>query len=105
LVGYCQALDQLLGSQLVRTLTDRAGRGREHFRREDNRAQVYLLGCFCAHAGQTDLLNWFGTIAPIRPRVVLIHGEDGPPQVLAKRIAERHGLTSSLPEQGDVNEL
>jgi len=69
------------------------------------RAQVHTLGGFSAHAGQTDLLRWFGAIAPSRPRVVLIHGEDGPRAALTKLIAERHGLTPSLPKQGDAIEL
>jgi metallo-beta-lactamase family protein len=69
------------------------------------RAQVHTLGGFSAHAGQTDLLRWLGAIAPRKPRVVLIHGEDGPRQALAQQIRQRHGLTSSLPKQGDVIEL
>jgi metallo-beta-lactamase family protein len=69
------------------------------------RAQVHTLGGFSAHAGQTDLIKWFDAIAPSQPQVVLIHGEDGPRQALAKLIQERHGLTPSLPKQGDVIEL
>ncbi len=69
------------------------------------RAQVHTLGGFSAHAGQTDLMKWFEVVAPSRPQVVLIHGEDGPRQALAKLIQQRHGLTPSLPKQGDVIEL
>jgi metallo-beta-lactamase family protein len=69
------------------------------------RAQVHTLGGFNAHAGQTDLLKWFGPIAPSRPQVVLIHGEDGPRLALAKLIHQRHGLTPALPKQGDLIEL
>jgi len=68
-------------------------------------AQVHTLGGFSAHAGQTDLLKWFGAIAPSKPHVVLIHGEDGPRQALATQIRQRHGLSPSLPKQGDVIEL
>jgi metallo-beta-lactamase family protein len=50
-------------------------------------------------------LKWFGAIAPSKPRVVLIHGEDGPRQALATLIRQRHGLTPSLPKQGDVIEV
>jgi predicted metal-dependent RNase len=49
--------------------------------------------------------KWFGAIAPSKPQVVLIHGEDGPRQALAGLIRQRHGLTASLPKQGDVIEL
>lgn len=67
------------------------------------RATVRGLGGFSAHAGQTDLLNWLGSLAPHKPRVVLSHGEDekgrGP---LAAKIAERFGLTAERPHFGDV---
>ncbi len=69
------------------------------------RAKVHTLGGFSAHAGQTDLLNWFSVIAPSKPRVVVAHGEDGPRQALAKRIHERHGLKPVLPMLGDVIEF
>ena len=69
------------------------------------RARMHTLNGFSAHAGQTDLLKWFAGIAPSKPQVVLLHGEDGPRQALAKLIRERHGLTPSLPKQGEVIEL
>lgn len=66
-------------------------------------ATVRGLGGFSAHAGQSDLLDWLGCLAPHRPRVVLSHGEDqkgrGP---LAAKIAERFGLAAELPHYGDV---
>jgi len=69
------------------------------------KAQVHTLGGFSAHAGQTDLLSWFGAIAPCKPRVVLTHGEDGPREVLAQKIHQRFKLKSTLPGMGDVIEL
>jgi len=69
------------------------------------RAQMHTLNGFSAHAGQKDLLNWLGIIAPSRPRVVVIHGEDGPRTTLAGLIRERYGLPSVLPKQGDVIEV
>jgi len=69
------------------------------------RAKVHTLGGFSAHAGQSDLLKWFEAIAPSRPQVVLIHGEDGPRLALAKLIQQRHGLTAFVPKQGDAVEL
>ncbi|HNQ87345.1 MAG TPA: MBL fold metallo-hydrolase [Verrucomicrobiota bacterium] len=61
------------------------------------KARVHTLGGFSAHAGQRDLLAWFGTLAPCRPRVVLTHGEDEPRRVLAGEIARRHQLDAVLP--------
>jgi len=48
------------------------------------KAKIHPLGGFSAQAGQTDLLTWFGAIAPGKPRVVLTHGEDGPRAALAQ---------------------
>jgi metallo-beta-lactamase family protein len=69
------------------------------------KARVHTLGGFSAHAGQTDLLEWFGVIAPSRPRVVLTHGEDGPRRMLAGLIQQRHKLKPQLPRLYEVIEL
>ena len=69
------------------------------------KAQIHTLGGFSAHAGQTDLLAWFGALAPARPRVILAHGEGGPRNALAKLISERYGLTPQLPALGETIEL
>ncbi len=69
------------------------------------KAQVHTLGGFSAHAGQTDLLKWFEVIAPVKPRVILTHGENGPRTALAKLITDRHGLVPLLPHLGEVIEL
>jgi metallo-beta-lactamase family protein len=69
------------------------------------KAKVNTLGGFSAHAGQTDLLNWFSAVAPSKPRVVLVHGEDAPRAALAKKLKERFGLASKLPALGETIEL
>jgi metallo-beta-lactamase family protein len=69
------------------------------------RAQVHTLGGFSAHAGQTDLLAWFSTIAACNPRVILTHGEDGPRRELARLIQERHRIKAVLPAIGETIEL
>jgi metallo-beta-lactamase family protein len=63
----------------------------------DVRAKVHTFGGLSGHAGQGDLLNWVGAIAPSRPRIVLTHGEDGPRSALARAIKERYGLPSEQP--------
>jgi len=70
--------------------------------RKTVRAQIHTLGGFSAHAGQTDLLQWFAPLASSQPRVVLTHGEDGPRQALAAAITARHGLQASLPALGEA---
>jgi metallo-beta-lactamase family protein len=61
------------------------------------RAKTHVFGGLSGHAGQSDLVNWMGSLAPSRPRVILTHGEDGPRAALRTRIQERFGLASELP--------
>lgn len=65
------------------------------------RARVHTLGGFSAHAGQADLLDWFGALAPGRPRVILTHGEANNQHALAEKIHETYQLTASIPKIGD----
>ena len=69
------------------------------------KAKVHTLGGFSAHAGQDDLLTWFKSLAPCKPRVVLTHGEDGPRQELAKCIQRDFGLKCQLPGLTDVVDI
>ena len=69
------------------------------------KATIHTLGGFSAHAGQTDLLGWFGSIAPCKPRVVLTHGENPQRAALARKITQRFRLKSSLPEMHEVVEV
>jgi metallo-beta-lactamase family protein len=69
------------------------------------KGRVHSLGGFSAHAGQTDLLDWLGSMAACRPRVVLTHGEDGPRTALAAAIKERFGLKASMPGYKEAVEI
>jgi metallo-beta-lactamase family protein len=69
------------------------------------KAQIHSLGGFSAHAGQTDLLKWFGVVAPCKPRVILTHGENGPRKILARLISTRFGLNAALPDLGEIIEV
>src|SRR5262245_30100000 len=68
-------------------------------------AQVHTLNGFSGHADQNDLLKWFSTLAPAKPKVILTHGEDRGRSALAKLIQQKFKLSPSLPKQGDVVEL
>ncbi len=68
-------------------------------------AQVHMLTGFSAHAGQTDLLKWFSSIAPCKPKVALTHGEDEPRKELARQIQTRFGLSCMLPAMKEGLEL
>jgi len=69
------------------------------------KATIHKLGGFSAHAGQSDLLKWFNSLAPCRPRLVLTHGEDKARQPFARIIRNDYGLTALLPGYGDVIEM
>lgn len=66
------------------------------------RARIHTLGGFSAHAGQSELLEWFSQVAPSRPRLILTHGEERARTALAACIRERFGLASEAPGAGDV---
>ncbi len=68
-------------------------------------AHVHTLNGFSAHAGQTDLMNWFSYLAPSKPKLVITHGEDGPRKALAALIKKRHKIEATLPKIGDVIEV
>ena len=65
------------------------------------RAGVHTLGGFSAHAGQSDLLRWFGVMAASKPRVVVCHGEDKARTVFAGLLRQRYGVETTLPILGE----
>jgi metallo-beta-lactamase family protein len=68
-------------------------------------ATVHTLNGFSGHADQSELLKWFSTLAPSKPKVFLTHGEDRGRESLAKLIQQKHRLPSHLPRQGEVIEI
>jgi metallo-beta-lactamase family protein len=65
-------------------------------------AQVASLGGLSAHAGQSDLLHWFDSIALSKPKLVLSHGEEKGRKPLAEIIKTKYGLVPILPEIGET---
>ncbi|OOG77731.1 MBL fold metallo-hydrolase [Algoriphagus sp. A40] len=68
-------------------------------------AKVHTLNGFSAHAGQSELLEWFSYLAPSKPKLALVHGEDRARVILAQLIEEKFGIRPELPEIGDVIEI
>jgi metallo-beta-lactamase family protein len=99
MVGY-----QSRGS-VGRALADGAREVKIAGRKVEVRATTHVLGGLSGHAGQSDLLNWFGSLASSRPRVVLTHGEDGPRRALRGRIQERFGIQAETPAYRDTIEF
>jgi len=69
------------------------------------RASIHTMGGLSGHAGQKDLLHWFATLAPARPRVILTHGEDRARTALKQKIKDRHGIEAECPALYDVIEF
>jgi len=86
---------------LGRRLVDRAETVRIFGETIAVRAGVHTLGGFSAHAGQSDLLRWFGAMAGSKPRVVVCHGEDKARATLADLLRQRYGVDATLPAFGE----
>jgi metallo-beta-lactamase family protein len=65
------------------------------------RAGIHTLGGFSAHAGQSDLLKWFSSMAGSKPRVVVCHGEDKAREVFSGLLRDRYGVETVLPMLGE----
>lgn len=99
IVGY-----QGAGS-LGRKLVDGAKHVKIHGESVEVQAQIHTLNGFSAHAGRSELLDWFGAIADSKPRLVITHGEDRVRESLAEAIRERFGTQPTLPYTGDILEF
>jgi len=80
-----------------RSLFDQDTKGR--------RASIHTMGGFSAHGGQNDLLEWFDTVAPSRPRLFITHGDDRARKVFSDLVRTKHGLDPECPQLGDVIEI
>ena len=69
------------------------------------RASVHTMGGFSAHADQSNLLDWYGVLAPSKPRTIITHGEDSAREVFSNLIQSRFGMKSEWPALDDVVEI
>lgn len=69
------------------------------------RAKIATMGGLSGHAGQSDLMNWFDTLAPSRPRLVLTHGEDDARHALGALIARKYKIKAEYPKLGETIEF
>ncbi|MDP4281629.1 MAG: MBL fold metallo-hydrolase [Bacteroidota bacterium] len=69
------------------------------------KAKIHSLGGLSAHAGQSDLIRWFNSVSPSRPKLVLSHGEDKAREPLAKIIKNNYGIQAFLPNYGNSVEI
>lgn len=87
---------------LGRVLLDHAPQVKMYRETIPVRATVRGLGGFSAHAGQTDLLRWLAPMAKTKPRVVLIHGERHPMDMIRQKIRESFDIDGEMPELGET---
>ncbi|MCK6372073.1 MAG: hypothetical protein L6Q83_12275 [Gammaproteobacteria bacterium] len=64
-------------------------------------ATVHHLSGFSAHAGRGELVDWLADVAPSRPRLVLIHGDDEARAGLQTQLADRYGIAAECPGPTD----
>lgn len=69
------------------------------------KARVVTINGFSGHAGQSELVEWFASLAGSRPHVVITHGEEKSRKALADIIAERYQLSPVLPKERQTIEL
>jgi metallo-beta-lactamase family protein len=69
------------------------------------KARIATINGFSGHAGQTELVEWFDSLAGSHPRLVITHGEDKSRKALAKIINERYHVRPVLPTEGQTIEL
>jgi metallo-beta-lactamase family protein len=69
------------------------------------KARIATINGFSGHAGQSELVQWFDSLAGSRPRVVITHGEEESRVALAGVISGRYDLAPVLPMENQVIEL
>ena len=62
------------------------------------RAKIFTINGFSAHAGQKQLMDWFGHFETRDLKLFLTHGEYAAQQELARAIKERFGAEAAIPE-------
>lgn len=69
------------------------------------KAKMHTLGGFSGHADQNGLLNWISAIKNEKLKVFIVHGEEKSSLTLADEIRKRLGLTSYVPQWGEIVDL
>jgi metallo-beta-lactamase family protein len=69
-----------------------------HGERKLVKARIHTLGGFSAHAGQTDLINWYAHVASQgTPLTFLTHGEQEARTALKDKLSELYNVNAYLP--------
>ncbi len=65
------------------------------------KARIETLGCFSAHAGQSELVAWASNFEQ-DARLVLVHGEPAAQDALAALLWNEHKIRAAIPAEGDT---
>jgi metallo-beta-lactamase family protein len=99
----------IVGFQSANSLGRRLVEGEKEVRifgeRIPVRATISTMGGFSAHADQNGLLDWYGVMAPSKPRTIITHGEDRARGVFSELIHSQHRIKTQCPNLGDVIEI
>lgn len=87
-----------------RAIVDGASEIRMHGQPLKIAAQVHTIGGLSAHADQEGLVQWYGNFRN-RPPVLIVHGEAGPQQCLAKRLREEMNAPVEILQRGQLIDL
>lgn len=96
LVGY-----QAVGTR-GRTLVDGNEFVKMHGEMVKVRAQIEQIDEFSVHADAHELLNWLGSASEAPGQVLVVHGEAGAADTLAKGVRDRYGWRAQVPQDGEV---
>lgn len=69
------------------------------------KAKVHHLESLSAHADQSELLTWMGSIKNIPEKVFLVHGELSSMEVYGNKIQEKYGWYCHIPKMYEVLEV
>jgi metallo-beta-lactamase family protein len=69
------------------------------------RASVHTFGGLSGHAGQSDLVRWFESLASSRPHVFLTHGEARSRDPLRRIIQDRYKVQVDCPDMFETIEI
>ena len=68
------------------------------------KAKIYTIGGFSAHADQNELLQWLGALSN-KPEVFIVHGEENASLEFERRVQEKFGFITHVPQKGEEFEI
>lgn len=88
---------------LGRLIKDGAQHVRIHGQEIRVRATVSAIETYSAHADQPELVKWVLARAPVSSGIFIVHGEDGPREIMSGLLAE-NGIAKKLIMQPDLDD-